>query len=238
MMAVLPLLCDGLYGVAGWVPVRHGDRLFVVFSIRITTKLMEASVDTSGTGMADVFRHHMKPVATDADLFQQIMLKTPFKMYKKSAKMTTTRWLLSNRRNYIVMHSGWFRGLVAATAIVCDVPDTIPTAVLDMRMGKTHMFSDLSVTTHCTNGPNIYENMDGGVELTHEQLQAMPAMKCKWWREAYRSGCAEYFSMYSNEDGVVGVVTSGRYQLPYMGDDGTMVRSYTYQQTLDTLAQM
>ena len=235
MMAVLPLLCDGLYGVAGWIPVRHGDRLFVVFSIRITTKLMEASVDTSGTGMADVFRHHMQPVATDADLFQQIMLKTPFKMYKKSAKTTSTRWLKINRRHYIVMHSGWFRALIAATAIVCDVPDTIPTAALEMCMGRTHMFSDFSVTTHFTNGPNV---MDDGVELTHEQLQAMPAMKCTWWSEAYWSGCAEYFSMYSNEDGVVGVVTSGRYELPYMRDDGTMVRSYPYQQTLDMLAQM
>lgn len=238
MMAVISHLCDGLNGVAGWAPVSHEGILYVVLSTKITTCLMEASVDASATGMADVFKQYVQTAVVDVDLFKQIMLKTPFKVYKKSVKMTSSRWLKVNLDHYLIMNADWFRGLIAEVDLRCDVPEEISTDALEMCMNtKVHMFSDLSVRTQLAPGANVYENMGDGVELSHEQLQAMPAMNISWWTEAYQSGCVEYFNMYSNHEGVLGVVTSGRYVLPYVTINGSVRKSSSYRATLERVAQ-
>ena len=238
MMAVLPVLCDGLRAVFGWIPVFHEGILYVVLAKKITTCLMEASVSASGTNMADVFKNNAATVTVDSDLFKQIMLKTPLKVYKKSAKMSGAKWLKSNLDHYMILKAEWFRGLVAEVERRCDVPDQISIDALEMVMGaKTHMFSDFSVTTHGTPGPNVYENMGDGLELSLEQLQGMPAMKISMWTEAYQSGCMQYFGMKENDDGVLGVVSSGKYNAPHMKSNGKMQKSHSYQETLERIKE-
>lgn len=214
-MAVLPLLCDGVYGVAGWIPVLHDDILYVVLAKKLTTCLMEASVNASGTGMEDVFAVNVESAIVDSDLFKQLMLKAPFKAYKKSVKMQSAKWLKENLKHYMIIRAEWFRGLTNEVHRRCHVPGNISLQALEMRMlARTHMFSDFSITTHFTPGAHVYENMGDGLELSLDQLKAMPAMKVSWWAEAYQSGCVKYFDMKANDDGVLGVVSNGKYQAP------------------------
>lgn len=235
-MAVLPLLCDGLHGVAGWIPVFHDGKLHVVLSHKITTSLIEASVSTSDSGMEDVFKANMVTAIVDSRLFKLLMLKTPFNVWKKSARMNSSKWLKNNLDHYSVTDGEWFQGLIAEIYKRCDVPDKVSIDALEMGMRpKVHMFSDFSVTTHFKAGANVYENMGDEEELSREQLRIMPAMKYSWWTEAYQSGCEQYFRMEANDDGVLGVVSSGKYQAPYRKSNGKMERSYSYEDTLEEL---
>ena len=232
-MAHLPALCDCHHGAYGWIPVSHEGELYVVLATKVATCLMEASISASGTGMAEVFKQNVVTAVVDSANFKQIMLKAPFKVYKKSAKMASSKWLRMNLDHYMIMKADWFRGLLAEVEKRCDVPDKISIDALEMTMhAKTHMYSDLSVKTQLTPGDNVYENMGDGLELSSEQLQAMPAMKISMWTEAYQSGCAQFFGM---EEDDVGVVTSGKYLAPYMKSNGKMQKSHSYQETLEKL---
>lgn len=93
MMAVLPVLCDGAQGVAGWIPVEVDGNLYVVLCKRLTEDLMGASINTAKTDIMEVFDKHMEQTDMDPVLFKKIMLCAPLQVYKKGAKMKADPWL-------------------------------------------------------------------------------------------------------------------------------------------------
>lgn len=234
MMSVLPLLCDGRYGVAGWIPVWHRGVLYVILSKRVTVSLMEVSVNTTETTMADVFQKHLKSAAMNPTLFSEIIVKTPFKPYRRNKSMSGTRWLNQNLTKYKVMLAPWFQGLIEEVHERCDVPEELCADAVNMKMQAKHMYSDIGMSSQFDVGPVVYDSMGDDVQLSRTKLVRMPAMKCCWWTEAYESGCKQYFGM-TEVDGVMGVVTNGKYKEPFEDDEGFVVKSLSYDATLEAL---
>ena len=232
MISVLPLLCDGRWGVAGWIPVWHKGVLYVVLSKRVTVLLMEVSVNCTGTNMENMLQMHMRSAPMNPSLFAGIIVKTPFKPLKRNKKMTGTRWLNNNLQKYKVMLAPFFQGLVNEVRDRCDVPEELCDDAVNMKMSlQKHMYSDIGMSSQFDVGPTVYDNLGDGVELSRPKLAKMPAMKCLWWTEAYESGCKQYFNM-TEVDGVMGVVTNGEYKEPFEDDEGFVVKSLSYDDTL------
>lgn len=234
MMSVLPLLCDGRYGVAGWIPVWYKGVLYVILSKSVTVSLMEVSVNTSGTTMAVVLQKHLKSAPINPTVFAELIVRTPFKPYKRNKNMSGTRWLNHNLTRYKVMLAPWFKNLIAEVHTRCDVPEELCADAVEFKIQPKHMYSDIGLSSQFDVGPVVYDSMGDGVELSRTKLVRMPAMKCCWWTEAYESGCKQYFGM-TEVDGVMGVVTNGKYKEPFEDDEGFVVKSLSYDATLQAL---
>lgn len=224
MTAWLPLLFHGEWGVCGWIPVSKNGVLYVVLSISICRKLTNLILNTTGNLMDSVFNKHMRRVRVDAALFKQLMLCTPFMVYKKGKNMTDAKWLTDNLADYVVVHATWFKELMQETRRKCEVPSELPIMVKDTPRGTMHMSHDLSISSSYTTDPKLYDNLGDDDELTHEELSRMPAVHFPFWREAYECGSVEYFEM-KEVDGVLGHVLSGKAEEPTAS---AQVRTYDY----------
>ena len=209
---------------------------YVVLSHKVTVALMEVSVNSTGTTMAAVLQRHLVKAPMNATLFSEIIVLTPFKPYKRNKKNGGTKWLNDNLNNsrYTVMLKKWFKGLVEEVHKRCDVPEELCEDAINLKMMSRHMYSDISMASQFDVGPVEYDSLGDGVELTRSKLVRMPAMKMMWWTEAYESGCKQYFNM-TEVNGVMGVVTNGKYKKPFEDDEGFLVQAMSYDDTLEAL---
>ena len=195
------------------------------------------SVNTTGTTMAAVFQKHLVRAPMNPTLFSEIIVKTPFKPYKRNKNNSGTKWLNDNlnKCRYTIMLAPWFQGLIKEVYSRCDVPEELCEDALNMKMQLTkHMYSDIAMSSQFDVGPVAYDSLGVGVELSRSKLVKMPAMKMMLWTEAYESGCKQYFGM-TEVNGVMGVVMNGKYKEPFEDDEGFLVKSMSYNATLEAL---
>lgn len=209
-MQVVPVLCDGQMGIAAYMPVKHEGEVYVVVSIGIMDALMQAYVHGS-TSVADVLRANVETVTVDVDMFRMLMLKTPFKPYKKGPKMKESNWLKNNMIMYMIVKGEWFKGFMDEIRERCDVPDQFPESLESIKL---HMSQSFSVDTHYSAGRNVYDSMGSNFEVDDSQLASMPATGLPFSTEAYHGGCVDFFGM-KEVDGKLGVIMSGKFKEPH-----------------------
>lgn len=222
MIEWLPLLCDGGWGICGWIPVSKNGVLYVVLSIATCRKLINLLLNKSGNDIDFVLNKHIRTVPVDHVLFKQLMLCTPFMVYKKGKNINMVKWLRDNLARYMVVDAAWFKKLMLEIHQRCNVPLELPRVVTKATGRVMHMSNDLSISSSYTLDPNIYHSMGDNIELSHEELSRMPAVCFPFWRAAYESGSAEYFEMYE-VNGMLGHVFGGVYKEPTASKQ---VRSY------------
>ena len=233
MMGLLPVLCDGVEGIAAYIPVKHEGKLQIVLSTTIMEKLMESYCNVRRTDIKNDIRSNAKKVPVTAAQFRAIMLKTPFKPYKMGPKMKDANWLKNNLEVYVVADAEWFKGLIKEIEKRCEVPGEIPDGVKALKLYRT-MAQSFSVSAHYSIGAKVYESMGDKCYLSDEQLSQMPAMHWPWCEEAYGGGCADYFGM-RKVDGEWGVVSAGKYVEPHTNEDGREVKARAYGVVLASL---
>lgn len=209
-MEIVPTLCDGQEGIAAYMPVKHDGAMYVVVSVGIMDNLMQAYVHGS-TSKLDMLRANFEKVTLSGGMFRSMMLKTPFKPYKKGPKMKESNWLKNNSAMYMIVKGAWFKELLNEIHRRCDVPDELPESV---ESAKLHMSQSFSIQTHYSVGRNVYESMGPNFELDDSQLASMPAEGFPWTIEAYHMGCVEFFGM-TEVDGKLGVIMAGKFREPY-----------------------
>ena len=217
---ILPLLVDGLKGIAGWVPVNHvlnnGTVVkLVVVSVPMVQFLVR-TYDNNQTlvGKIDSFlKQNLRRYKYDTKIkmkeFISIMLKTPFKPYVHAANCAYVA--KGNIDNYIIMEASVFKSVLGDIHEYfperpLELPDNFP----DAKINKNVMYQDWALTA--------VSPVDSDSEmipvirrrLTFEERSECVPMLTTWWKECYGSGMADFFEM-DLQSQRMGHVRSGKY---------------------------
>lgn len=240
------MLVDGSIGKMAWVPVTVGSETYVVLSIPVADYMIKTTINIGGVDIKSflstnlkrhsTFRYGSETDSEFRDIFCQIMLKTPFKPYKMSART----WAKTNLSNYVIMSQAYFKSLIDEIKKTCkERPLHLNSSIRGGCLRTCLMTSDFSLF----NGDGGEGDCKVDIEyasmkstdkkmVTYEERMTMPAMGVCMWSECYSVGFVDYFNMTTDGEGNLGHVVDGVY-VPAQGN--TYARSY--EQVLEKLGQ-
>ena len=217
---ILPLLVDGLKGIAGWVPVNHvlnnGTVVkLVVVSVPMVQFLVR-TYDNNQTlvGKIDSFlKQNLRRYKYDTKIkmkeFISIMLKTPFKPYVHAANCAYVA--KGNIDNYIIMEAAVFKSVLAEVhEYFPERPLELPENFPDAKINKNVMYQDWALTAQSPVDSNSDMIPVIRRSLTFEERSECVPMLTTWWKECYGSGMADFFDMETGSQRM-GHVRSGKY---------------------------
>ena len=224
----IPLLFNSKEGLFGWFPVVVDGKAYVVLSVAIAAKMIKYITNINGGDIKTFLEVNLMRssvfVSSGSNnhvrqLFIKIMLKAPYLVHQ----MRTPCQVKSNLSKYIVMDKDHFKGLVAAVKSRCvDRPMHLPAGMADdMKIIDCDKANYMSVLSGSNRDDVVYPEMDKML-VTYEDRSQMPAWKVAMWKEAYASGCTDYFGI-EEVDGKIGHVIDGEY---VAATDDMYARSY------------
>ena len=226
--ACIPILLNGKEGLYGWIPVTVDGKTYIVLSVTICDSMIRHITNMVGGDIKNFLEVNLKRDNAFVNsgsskqvkqLFKKIMLKVPYSVLQ----MKTPAQVKINLSRYIIMDKKYFKGLVAETKLRCvDRPTKLPEGMAkEMKIAANQKASYMSVLSGSNRDDVVYPEMDKMV-VTYEDRSRMPAWKVAMWKEAYASGCADYFGM-EEVDGKIGHVIDGEY---VAATDDMYARSY------------